>query len=47
MKKKSKIISMKNKHKETEKDDITALKDKIKQQKEALTKIINKYSSKK
>ncbi len=46
MKKKSKNIHAKKKQKQNEEDDIATLKEKIRHQKDALNKIIKKYSNK-
>jgi len=46
MEKKKKNITHKKKRKQEDEDDIAALKEKIKHQKDALNKIINKYSNK-
>ena len=46
MEKKKKNISGKKKRRQNEEDDIAALKEKIRHQKDALNKIIKKYSEK-
>jgi len=46
MEKKNKNILQTKKRKQNEEDDIAALKEKLKHQKDALNKILKKYSNK-